>query len=170
MSQPVRAAVDPAPDVAAPPGRAMTRRQVWISVLIVLVIGLHALPVVSYRGHRQSTWPFLAYAMYAASFPPGPIATNERRLIGTTAAGDTVWLTPLVVGISGPAMVKSYLRPLSMGDSATAARLFQRINARRHVPLVTIRLEGERSTLTDTGVVVDPYPTVTYHLAGSAPR
>jgi hypothetical protein len=148
----------------------MTRKQVWISLLIVLVIGLHAVPVVSYQGHRQTRWPFLAWAMYAASIPPGPISTNERRMIGVTAAGDTTELTYEVVGVSGPALVKSYLRPLATGDSLVAQQLFSRVNARRTEPFVIIRLEGERSTLSDTGVVVERYPTVTYHQARPAQR
>jgi hypothetical protein len=148
----------------------MTRQQAWISALIVLVIGLHAVPVLSYQGHHQTRWPFLAWAMYAASIPPGPITTNERRMIGVTAAGDTTELNYEVVGVSGPALVNSYLRPLTTGDSLVAQRLFARVNARRSEPFVVIRLEGERSTLSDTGVVVERFPTVTYHQAGPAPR
>jgi hypothetical protein len=152
------------------PGPAMTRKQALISAVIVLVIGLHALPVLSYQGHRQTRWPFLAWAMYAASIPPGPITTNQRRIVGVTAAGDTTELTYAVIGVSGPALTKSYLRPLATGDSAVAQSLFSRVNARRQVPLETIRLEGERATLTDTGVVVERYPTITYHRAAPAPR
>jgi hypothetical protein len=147
----------------------MTRAQAGISALIVLVVGLHAVPVVSYQGNRQTRWPFLAWAMYAASVPPGPITTNERRMIGVTAGGDTAELTYAVIGVSGPSLVKSYLRPLTIGDTLVAQRVFARVNARRTDPFVAIRLEGERSTLSDTGVVVEPYPTITYHRA-PAPR
>jgi hypothetical protein len=149
---------------------AMTPSQRWISLVIVLVIGLHALPIISYQGHRQTRWPFLAWAMYAASFPPGPISTNERWMVGVTASGDTTLLDRETVGVSTPALVKSYLRPLTLGDSAAARRLFERVNGRRREPLVAIRLEGKRSTLTDTGVVVEAYPPITYHLADSARR
>jgi hypothetical protein len=153
------------------PSPAMTARQAGISAVIVLVIGLHAVPLLSYQGNRQTRWPFLAWAMYAASVPPGPITTNQRRIIGVTAAGDTTELTYAVIGVSGPTLTKSYLRPLSTGDSAAAQRLFERVNARRRErPFDLIRLEGERATLTDTGVAVERYPTITYHRAAPAPR
>ena len=43
-----------------------------ISLFILLILGLHAIPVLWYQGERQTRWPFLAWAMYARSFPPGP--------------------------------------------------------------------------------------------------
>ena len=79
----------------------MRDSKLWISALILLVLGLHAIPVISYQGHRQTRWPFLAWAMYARSWPPGPIQTMDRALVGRTAAGTeeevTAWLAGLPV-------------------------------------------------------------------------
>ena len=44
-----------------------------ISLFIVVIIALHAVPVLSYERGRQTRWPFLSWTMYAKSFPPGPI-------------------------------------------------------------------------------------------------
>jgi hypothetical protein len=148
----------------------MTSKKAWISALIVLIIGLHAVPVLSYQGHRQTRWPFLAWAMYAASFPPGPITTSRRRIVGVTAAGDTETLSPASIGVSGPALVKSYLQPLSSGDTATAQRLLERLNRTRTDSFVAVRLEGERFTLADTGVVRQAFSPRTYRAAEGGTR
>ena len=57
-----------------------------ISLFIVLIIALHAVPVLYERG-RQTRWPFLSWTMYAKSFPPGPITMATRRLVATSASG-----------------------------------------------------------------------------------
>ena len=49
-----------------------------ISLFILLIIGLHAVPVVFYQGERQTRWPFLAWAMYSQSYPAGPITVAKR--------------------------------------------------------------------------------------------
>ena len=65
----------------------MRQPKAWISLFIVLVIGLHAVPVISFQGNRQTRWPILAWAMYAKSIPPGPIEMMKRRIVGFTAGG-----------------------------------------------------------------------------------
>jgi hypothetical protein len=148
----------------------MTSKKPWVSVLIVLVVGLHALPVLSYQGYRQTRWPFLAWAMYAASIPPGPITTMQRHLIAVTASGDTASVTAASIGVSGPALVKSYLQPLWAGDTATAQRLLIRLNRARSDSFVAIRLDGQKFTLADTGVVEERLAPRIYSLTGEKAR
>lgn len=145
----------------------MRSTKTWVSLLILLVIGLHAVPVLSYQGYRQTRWPFMAWAMYAASQPPGPIQTTNRRIVGLTTTGQTEQVTPKFIGMSRPGLNKAYVQPLWNGDSSTAGRLFDRLNQGRPDPFVELRVEGEKFTLSDSGVVEEPLPVITYR---SAPR
>lgn len=44
----------------------MRQSKVWISIGIILLIALHAVPVLS-AGFRKRTWPILDWAMYKDS-------------------------------------------------------------------------------------------------------
>lgn len=145
----------------------MREPKVWISGLILLILGLHALPVLSYQGDRQNRWPILTWAMYARSFPPGPIQTTRRRVMGTTLKGETAELTARVVGKSRPGLGKSYIQPLWTGDSVTARQLLGRLNRDRADPFVAIWVEGERYTLSDSGVVKEDLHGTTYRIHSS---
>jgi hypothetical protein len=147
----------------------MRNSKLWISALILLVIGLHALPVISYQGVRQTRWPFLTWAMYARSYPPGPIQTLDRSLIGTRATGGEEEVTPGLVGLSRPAFRNTYVNPLFEGDSAVARELMERINRGREDPFVAIRTSGKRFTLADEGVLEEALPVFTYRSPGSTP-
>jgi hypothetical protein len=140
----------------------MRQPKVWISLLILLIVGLHALPVLSYQGHMQTRWPFLTWAMYARSYPPGPIRVVQRSLIGATAAGEEVEVTPQVVGLSKSSFRNAYLVPLARHDSAVARELLERLNATREAPLVSVRVEELWSTLSDSGVVREERPVAFY--------
>ena len=141
-----------------------------ISLLILLVIGLHAVPVLSYQGERQTRWPFLAWAMYARSYPPGPIVVVMARLVATSASGKEGEITAREVGLPSPAYYKTYLGPLAKGDSTSAYELIHRLNRERDDPVVQVRLEGDRVILADTGVVKQALPVVTYRADPSASR
>jgi hypothetical protein len=141
-----------------------------ISLLILLIICLHAVPVVSYQKARQTRWPFLLWAMYAKSYPPGPIVVVRRRVMATSAGGKEEEITSRLVGLPGPAFRNTYVAPLWNGDSALGSELMRRLNDKRDDPVVRLRLEGEQLILTDTAVVREPLPTVTYRADPSAPR
>lgn len=141
-----------------------------ISLLILLVIGLHAVPVLSYQGELQTRWPFLAWAMYARAYRPGPIVVVMARLVATSASGKEEEITAPQVGLPGPAYKKTYVGPLSKGDSTPAFELIHRLNRERDDPVVQIRLEGDRLILADTGVVKEPLPVVTYRADPAASR
>jgi hypothetical protein len=148
---------------------SMRDSKVWISGLILVVLGLHALPVVSYQGHRQTRWPFLAWAMYARSFPPGPIETMDRSLTGTTASGTEEEVTAWLVGLSRPAFRNAYMNPLFEGDSTVARELLGRINRNREDRFVEIRTSGKRYRLTDDGILTEDLPVHTFRASAPLP-
>jgi hypothetical protein len=148
----------------------MRQPKVWISILILIVLGLHALPLVSYQGVGQTRWPFLAWAMYARSFPPGPIQTTKRGLIGVTSSGKEEEVTPRLVGLSKPMFRNIYINPLYRGDQAVADELIRRLNRGRQDPFVEIRTEGEKYRLADSGFVTEKFPVITYRAASAASR
>jgi hypothetical protein len=133
-----------------------------VSVFIILVLALHALPVLSYQGVRQTRWPFLAWAMYAKSYPPGPIVVTIRRIFGVSTDGRRREVTPYLVGLSGPAFRNTYLLPLENGDSAVARRLGNTVNREGRDIMAQLRLETTQYRLVDSGVVVDTAPPVTF--------
>jgi hypothetical protein len=160
----------PRPPASGDPTPAPLLRQpkTWISIAILTVIALHALPVVSYQGYRQTRWPILAWAMYAKSYPPGPVQTDRRRMVAVTAGGERIPITAPLAGVPLPAMGKAFIRPLLRGDSATAQELFRRLNRDRADPVTEIRVEVELFAVSDTGLVARKLPPVTYH-AGPSP-
>ena len=148
----------------------MRNSKLWISALILLVLGLHAIPVISYQGHRQTRWPFLAWAMYARSFPPGPIQTLDRTLLGRTAGGAEEEVTAGLAGLPRPPFRDAYITPLFDGDSAVARELLERLNRERDDPFVEIRTSGQRYTIADDGVVREELPVFTYRSPRSTSR
>jgi hypothetical protein len=148
----------------------MREPRTWISLAVVAVIALHALPVLSYQGHRQTRWPILAWAMYAKSYPAGPVQAESRALVGVTRTGARVPISAYLAGVPLPAMGKAFVRPLLQGDSAQAAELFRRVNRSRPDPVVEIRIEQERYVVSDTGLVHEVLPTIRYRAAPATAR
>jgi len=138
-----------------------------VSLFILLLLGLHALPVLSYQGERQTRWPFLAWAMYARSYPPGPVDMDVRRVVATFASGRRGQVTANEVGLPGPAFRKIYVTPIFKGDTAPAQQLISRLNAHASDRVVELRYEGERYELGDSGVTKQPLPVLTFHAPAS---
>jgi hypothetical protein len=139
----------------------MRQPKLWVSIFIVVVVVLHAVPVLS-AGLRKRVWPFLDWAMYKDSREPGPIMTKKRRVIGVTMKGEKEPVTPYLLGSSPFAMQNLYVVPMLRNDSSAAQQLFKRLNLRREDPFVEFRLESETYTVTDTGVVKQVNPVITY--------
>jgi hypothetical protein len=128
----------------------------------VVVIGLHAAPILV-RSERGTLWPFLQYAMYKSSSPPGPIQMTWRHLFGVTSQGRRTEVTPEVLGASITVLEDDYLRPMAKGDASVAGCLFARLNRQRSDPFVELRLVSEEYTATDTGVAVEKNPDMSFH-------
>jgi hypothetical protein len=139
----------------------MPQPKTLISIVILLVIGLHAVPVL-YRSERGTLWPFMQWAMYKNSREAGPIDTRQRRIIAITAQGQSDTVTPRLLGLSITVLKQRYFVPIANGDLSPAPELMERLNRHRDDPVVELRLEGETHTLTDTGIVMTDDPVVTY--------
>jgi hypothetical protein len=148
----------------------MSRSRTWVSLFVLLVIGLHALPVISFQGARQTRWPFLAWTMYARSYPAGPVQAKKRRLIGTTRSGAELVVNAEVVGLSGPAFGTTYIAPIYAGDTTVARELMSRVNRGRRDSLVTLRTAGEVYTVSGNGLRTDTLRVMTFRAAGPESR
>ena len=143
-----------------------------VSAFLIVVLGLHALPVLSYQGLRQTRWPFLAWAMYARSYPPGPIEADLRELVAVSPDGTRHEVDPRDVGLSGPAFRTNYLGPFSRGDTTAGRWLVDRLNRLGADSVVQVRLEAVRYRLVDgdPGVAVDTLDVVAYPAGHIAER
>jgi hypothetical protein len=142
----------------------MLQSKALLSALILLAIGLHAVPML-HAGERKRLWPFLVWAMYKNSRPAGPVETNVRHLVGMTSDGQRVAVDDAAVGLGYPAIERMYIRPMLDGDSAAAQRLAARLNRwRAEQPLVEIRIESEKYTVTEAGITRRANPAVSYRV------
>jgi hypothetical protein len=137
------------------------RRKLLASVVIVLVIGLHVVPLI-YPGERGTLWPFMVYAMYKHSRPAGPVEVNQRRILGVTASGERDTVTDRLLGVSVTVLDQQYHRPLMTGDTSVVPAIFERLNRGRTDPYVELDLVSETYTVTDTGLERRDNPVVTY--------
>ncbi|HJR16067.1 MAG TPA: hypothetical protein VJ808_04370 [Gemmatimonadales bacterium] len=149
----------------------MRQSKLWISILIIMIVGLHAVPVLSYQRNRQTRWPILAWAMYAKSIPPGPVEMRRRRVFAITSSGRKELVTPYLAGTGQTrnSLRNMYINSMWVGDSSAAQRLFRRLNRDRKDPFVQIRLEGEKYTLVGDSVVKEDFPAVIYTVDSASP-
>ncbi len=149
-------------------GKSMPRYRIVISLVIVVVLGLHglanlakALMPSSPLGDRS--WPFLAYGMYRQSYDPGPIRTTKHNVIGITASGEHLHLGPANLGMYPYALRRRYLDQLRRGSTTTTRFLADRINIDRQDDLVTaFRVESETYIISGTGVTLQAKESVNY--------
>ncbi len=142
----------------------MPQPKTLVSIVILLVIGLHAVPVL-YRRERGTLWPFMQWAMYKNSLEAGPIDAHQRRILAITADGRSDTVTPYLLGLSITVLKQRYLVPLARGDLSPAPELIARLNRHRSDPVVELRVEGESYTVTDTGIARTDDPVVRYRPA-----
>jgi hypothetical protein len=139
-----------------------------ISAFILVVLALHALPVLSYQGAQQTRWPFLVWAMYARSTPPGPIRAFMYELYAVPARGTARRITAKEVGLSIPAFNGLYIGPFSRGDTSAGRWLLDRLNRIGSDSVAQVRLETHQYRLIDSGIAVDTLPSVVYPTATPA--
>ena len=144
----------------------MDKRKLIISIGILVVVGLHAVPLVQrLQGKRQTFWPIMAWGMYRNSRGSGPIQASIRRIIGITSTGEEWEVGPWDAGLSYFAFGRLYLTPMWKGDAFAAQRLADRLDRHRHDGIVEFRLEGETYTLTNSGVIKEDNPVIFYQVA-----
>jgi hypothetical protein len=142
--------------------RVVCQQKVLVSFLILLVVGLHAIPVMFRKGRNQGSWPFLMWSMYKDSRSAGPIEARETRIIGLTSTGATELLTPHLIGLPRATVRELYLKKMMASDSSAARQLFSRVNANRKEPVVEIRIVSNTIALTDSGIVRRIKPVLTF--------
>jgi hypothetical protein len=141
----------------------MRRYKVLVSIAIILVIVLHALPIVS-RHWRKRVWPFLDWAMYKDAVPAGPVRADIRQLVGVTRTGGRIDVEDDTVGVSSFVMDRLYIKPMLQGDSSAARQLAGLLNRQRRDSIVEIRLETETYFATDSGIVKSQSPAIAYRV------
>jgi hypothetical protein len=141
----------------------MRRYKVLVSIAILLIIVLHAVPVLS-RTWRKRVWPFLDWAMYKDAVAAGPVRADIRQLIGVTRGGGRIDVDDDTVGVSSFVMDRLYIKPMLQGDSSAARQLAGLLNRERRDSIVEIRLETETYTATDSGIVKSQRPAIAYRV------
>jgi hypothetical protein len=147
----------------------MRRYKVLVSIAILLIILLHALPVL-HRGLRKRVWPFLDWAMYKDAVAAGPVRADIRQLVGVTRAGGRIDVDDDTVGVSSFVMDRLYIKPMLQGDSSAARQLAGLLNRERRDSIIEIRLETETYTATDSGIVKSESPDIAYRVGPSDSR
>jgi hypothetical protein len=152
-----------------PEGASNPTRRLAVSAVILLVIGLHAVPLLV-RSVRKTFWPFLEWSMYNDASPPGPIEAVDREFTGVTRRGHEVVVSARLAGLGPPALTRLYIRPMLKGDSAATRRLLARLNRGREDPFVEVRFSGTRYRLTRAGIAEEALPVQSFGAdAGAAP-
>ncbi len=141
----------------------MRRYKVLVSIAILLIIVLHAVPVLS-RHWRKRVWPFLDWAMYKDAVPAGPVRADIRQLVGVTRTGGRIDVDDDTVGVSSFVMDRLYIKPMMQGDSSAARQLAGLLNRERRDSIVEIRLETETYIATDSGIVKSQPPAIAYRV------
>jgi hypothetical protein len=143
----------------------MIQSKAVISILIILIIGLHALPIIQrLQGERQTLWPVMAWGMYKKSRNPGPIRMVIRHITGVTSMSEKKSVDASLIGLSSYAAQRLYLNSIWAGDSSAAQNLADRLNSGRGDPFVEFRLESETRTLTEAGIATEYNPVIIYRV------
>jgi hypothetical protein len=171
-----------------PPASSLQQSKLFISTLILLVIGLHGLPVLQgFLGKRQTFWPFMSWSMYRGSHSSKePIRRMIQRTIGVTSAGQELDVESIfsqsispffnlfrdrhidninASGLGYSALTKLYITPMWEGDFSAARELGDLLNRGREALIVEFRLENQIYTVTDVGMLIDLNPVFIYRIS-----
>jgi hypothetical protein len=140
--------------------------KLYISIAILILCGLHALPVLQeLRGTRQTFWPVMAWGMYRhAHDPTRPIQASLNRIVAITAEGEPLHIGPPEVGLQYFAFHRFYLGPMSTGNPAAARALADRISRHPQERIIELRVESATYMVTETGLVKDSNRIATYRI------
>jgi hypothetical protein len=134
-----------------------------LSLLILLAIGLHALPLLQkLQDKTQTWWPFMAWGMYRNSYASS--ARTIIQTIGVASKGEAEEILSEHIGLSTSTFARSYLQPMRQGDASAARLLADLLNRSREDPIVEIRIESETYTITNSGIVKAANPAIVYRL------
>ena len=144
----------------------VSRDQITISVIILLILGLHLWADAAKALHSSwmgdKSWPFLAYGMYRQSYKPGIIRATKQHVIAITTRKKEIELNRMMVGMGGQALYQHFIGDMIGGNSTTTIRLAERINLDRTDPIIAFRVESESYAITDAGVITEGKRSMTY--------
>jgi hypothetical protein len=147
-------------------GLRMYQCKLFVSLLIMLVVGLHALPLLQrLQGKEQTWWPIMAWGMYSPSIPKGPISSEIRRTTGLTISGKQLPVGPEQSGLDVFTFGPIYVRSTWPESASAAQQLAERLNVKRDDPFVEFHLEVETYTITPSGIVKDTLPVALYRVS-----
>jgi len=136
------------------------RRRTLISAGVLLVIALHAVPLLY---PREGFWPIMQWSMYRNSVAPGPVFTRVRTVTARTKSGKVEPITETTSGLSIFVLERDYFRPWMKGDSTAPSRLLKTLNAQpRQDPLVDVKMEVTKYTVSDSGIVTEQLPPTAF--------
>lgn len=133
------------------PNHQTRRAGVHISLLILLVTGLQASTFVT----GTKIWPFMAYCMYSNSVQAGPLRTEKSQIVGVSASGKHIEIDHALVGLSFFGTLYRYAQPMGRGDRVAAEDLAERLNARRHDPIVSFQVKRREYSIIGNDVAVE---------------
>jgi len=136
-----------------------------ISLLILIVIAAHGLPVLQKLvGSNQTFWPIMAWGMYKKSRDSDkPPQTTKKRPVAVTSQGREWEVGPSDIGLSYYAFERLYITPMRKGDPGAAQQLVRQL--KRDETIIEVRLESETYTITRTGLVKEVTAPIVYRLA-----
>jgi hypothetical protein len=127
----------------------MRPRHIFISLLILLLVGLQASTFVT----GTKVWPFMAYCMYSNCYGPQDIQAGKSKLYAVAASGEAFEVNEKTVGLAFHAWKERFYQPLKRRKPHAARRLAEKLAAGGRAPIVSFRLETRLYTITDRGIV-----------------
>jgi hypothetical protein len=135
-----------------------------ISILVLLIIGLHSLPALQeLSGKRQTFWPIMAWGMFRKSYDSDrPIKTSIKRILAITAQDEVLQISAWDAGLGHYGFQRLYVNPMAAGNALAARHLAAQINRGRDDSIVKLILQIETYILHKAGLGKEDVSIVTY--------
>ncbi len=156
-----------------------------ISLFILIVIGLHALPLVQeLTGRRQTLWPIMAWGMYRKAHPSHEkIMVKKLHITAKTANGDVLDVASIhhppffnllkknyhkdgnriLLGHYG--YKRLFVKPMLKGDKQAARKLAALLNQDRQDPVTHIQIQSDLYEMGASGIKKVDSPVMTYDVS-----
>jgi hypothetical protein len=156
-----------------------------ISLFIVLIIGLHVLPLIQeYTGKRQTFWPIMAWGMYRNSRPANvKISVKKVQISAKTETGSILDITSIHhppffnllrntykkdenrIPLGHYAYQRVFVNPMLQGDKNAARKLATLLNRNRQDRVTHIQIQTERYDMSDAGIEKVDSPIIAYDVS-----
>jgi hypothetical protein len=155
----------------------------WIiSLFIVMVIGLHVLPLLQeLSGKRQTLWPIMVWGMYRYAHPSDK-KINARKIYisARTESGDILEIAPIRhpivfnflrrnykkhshrVPLAHYGYKRLFVEPMWQGNKHAAIKLANLLNQDRQDRITHIHIQTHFYNMGDAGIEKVGVPVITY--------